>query len=151
MKKILLICLLTALLLLVACKKEVEEEPEVVVPEEPVAAPPPEPEPKAPLAEVETLTPETEMISEARCLDNKIELVLTNPTEETLILGKTAKIILNGLIVANPECDATEITPGESIFCADISGPLAIKQGEINKIQINMLRERGISLVNCGG
>ena len=141
MKKIILFMII-ALLLVSGCKKAEKEE---------VGQPPfPIEEPELEEAPVETIS-ELEMISEARCIDNKIELVLTNPTDETFILGNTAKIIINGLIIVDPECDKLEIAPGESIYCADLSGHIAIRTGAKNTIQVNMKMERGLSVVDCAG
>ena len=58
-------------------------------------------------------------------------------------------MIINGLVVVDPECDKLTIAPGESVYCSDISGHYAIRQGEVNRIQINMERQRGISDVKC--
>ena len=155
MKKILFVVLAMSLLLLAACKAPVEEtveEPVVEAPvvespvvEEPVA----EPELTGEPAPVETVTPELEMFSEARCLDEHIEAVLTNPTEETLTIGKDAKIIINGLLSSYPVCDQETIAPGESVYCEDITGPLTIRKGQVIKIQVNMKTERSVSVVDC--
>ena len=107
MKKIILLCLLiSALLLFSGCKEKVEEQETPEVPEEPSI---PEQE-QAPLEQ----GLELEMITEARCIDNKIQLVMTNPTEEALVIGKTAKIILNGIVMIDSECDKYTIEPGAS-------------------------------------
>ena len=150
------IALLLILVFVFACKKDVEKSKEIV-----------QPEPEAPVVEepVEVTLPESEegeavidvapgkldMISEARCIDNNIEVVLTNPTEKVLTFAKDAKIIINGLVVVDPECDKLTLEPGESTYCTDISGHLAIRQGAVNRIQVNMFSERGLSDIKCEG
>jgi archaellum component FlaF (FlaF/FlaG flagellin family) len=155
MKKYLFLVILALLVLCLAgCKKAAVEEkaaptaptvPEPTPPQPPVTAVIPE---ETTEATVQTST-KLEMVSEARCAANKIELRLTNPTQQTLTLGKDAKIILNGLVVTDPECDKLVVAPGESVFCSDISGHLSTKTGELNKVQINMGTERSTSEVDC--
>ena len=139
---------LLLMLVLIGCKREVEPEVVVEAPpavEEVIVIPE---EPAVPEAPVEVKTV-LDMISEARCLDNKIEVLLTNPTDETITLARDAKVIINGLIVIDPECDKLTLAPGESTFCTDISGHFSIRTGEKNRIQINMRSERGLSIVDC--
>ena len=129
-----------------------EPEPEITEPEPEITEPEVTlPESEIPPAPIETMKGKLEMITEARCFDNRIEVVLTNPTDETLTLAKDAKVILNGLVVVDPECDKLEIAPKESVYCSDISGHYAIRQGEVNRIQVNMKSERGLSDVDCSG
>ncbi len=156
MKKIILFCILAiSLLLITACKKTVEEpvieEPVIEEPvvEEPVIEEPAEPQLTGESDVVETITPGLEIISGARCLNAHIEAVLTNPTEETLTIGKDAKIIINGLLSAYPVCDSNTIAPGESVYCEDITGPLTVRKGQLVKIQVNMKTERSVSIVDC--
>ena len=149
MKKIILSCLLIlTLLLLIGCKakeKESELTPPPVPP--PVEVPATVPHP----SEAQTSTTSgVEMISEVKCIDNKIELVMTNPTNETLTLAKNPKIILNGrFVVSDPECDSLEIAPGKSVYCADITGHFPIYKGETNKIQFNLRSGRSINEIYC--
>ncbi len=129
--------------LVTGCK--VEEE---IIEPEPIPEPVPEPEPTATVEG--PLIDGIEVLSEVRCLDNKIELILTNPSNRTIKIGYNAKIILNGLISAFPECDKLEIGPYESVYCADISGPLSIRKGTKNKIQFNTDRDSDFFIVSCG-
>lgn len=159
MKKLILISILVIIVLISGCKKEMPAAPETppAIPSG-QETPPPIPEtdltnetPATPEAPMEVKTPGLEMVSQARCIDNKIGLVVTNPTNQTLTLAKDAKVIVNGLTVIDPECDKMEIKPGESVFCADISGHYATRTGEQNRIQINMFSERSMTVVNCEG
>ena len=125
MKKIILFCILTiltiALLLINGCKSEEEDLTPPSLPEE---------TPIEPTAPIETLT-DLEMISQA------------------ITLARDAILHINGLIVAYPDCDKFTIAPGESVFCSDISGVLAIRQGAKNRIQISMKSQRSTSIVSC--
>jgi hypothetical protein len=93
--------------------------------------------------------PPIEMVSKARCIDDRIELFLTNPTNNTLTLAKDIKIHVNGMIVADPKCSRDELMPGKKAFCSDVSGHLAIREGKENTIQINMGSEKKEFVVNC--
>ena len=145
MKKAILFILITMLLVLSACKEKEEAAQEAPV-EEAQEAPVEETAPEAPL---ESLTPGVDMISEARCLDNAIEIVFTNLADTTVILGRSAVIHVNGLIASHPECDKLEVAPGESVYCADISGPLAIRKGKQNKLQISTKTKTSAVVVDC--
>lgn len=93
--------------------------------------------------------PEIEMVSQLRCIGDRIELFLTNPTDDTLILADNIKIHLNGMIVVDPKCSRYTLMPGKKVFCSDISGHLAIKEGKKNLIQIDMGSEKKSFKVNC--
>lgn len=150
MKKTVIFCiLLLTVVLLIGCKKTTvysgEDQETEAQPETPPAAEEPVIEQPAP---IETLS-EIEMVREARCIDGKIEAVLTNPTEEVITLGANAKVIINGLIIVDPECDDLELEPGEMTFCTDISGHIEPRVGTTNKVQINMMSERSLSVIDC--
>lgn len=160
MKKLaLLFIVITSLLLITACKKEEMQDPSTDV-EAPEQAPAPtEPETEEETSEeseekieepdkTEIVT-ELEMVSQARCYDKKIEATVSNPTNETLVLGDTAKIMVNGLVSAYPDCNKLEIGPGESVYCQDITGALTLKEDQKVKIQINMEGERSLTIVEC--
>ena len=136
--------MLAMLILLIGCKKEAAHE--VTAPEAPPESETPASE--VPKAQIETIYG-VEMLSEARCIGNNIELILTNPTDSAITLGKDALLHINGMLTSYPDCDKMEIAPGESIYCADITGPLAIRKGEDNKIQINMKTARSVNIVKC--
>ncbi len=140
MKKLILFCILTIALLLFAGCKKAEEEP----------APPALPEP---VIIVEEPTEEAEpgkMLSELRCIDGAIEAVVTNTGETEAAIGDDIKVMINGLLIVDPECDKYILAPGESTYCKDISGHIKIRTGKENRIQLNALRERALEVIDCG-
>lgn len=160
--KILFVLMVISLFVMSGCKKDqpAQETPVQTVPTAPASQAPAQETPSLPASAVPEAPVQTiettegkmlEMITQARCLENRIEVVLTNPTDATLTLAKDAKVIMNGLTVVDPECDKLVIAPGESVYCADISGHYSIRNGEMNKIQVNMKAERGLSEVDCTG
>ena len=147
MKKLILVLILAICLILVGgCKKEVPVTPsEAAAPEE--AATPPTPPEMA-----ETAAPETpaEILSGLRCIgNNTIEATIANTKDTALELTKDIKIMLNGIIVIDPECDKLTLNPGESVYCKDITGHIPIRQGKINTIQLNLAGERITGEVSC--
>ena len=94
--------------------------------------------------------PKIEAVSKLRCVDDKIELFLANPTNDTLKLVQDIVIHLNGMIVVDPECSRYTIIPGKKVFCSDISGHLPIRKGKKNNLQISMGSEKFDSIVDCG-
>lgn len=149
MKKVLVI-LLFLMLVIVGCKQAVEE-PAAPEPKEPVVAQP-APQVPEPVEEPEPVIAvggDKLQLSEPRCHDNSISLVLTNPSNSSVTIGKDAKIFFNGMLTAHPVCDKLEFGPGESVFCEDITGPLSIRQGKENKIHFNTKEGTVEILVNC--
>ena len=148
MKKIILFCVLTLVLLIISGCKAAEE----AAPEEPIAVE----EPVKEEVIQETVIPETaiqgptsETLSELRCVDSKIEAVITNTQDSSVELAKDIKIMINGLLVVDPECDSLILAPGASTFCSDLSGHLAIREGKTNTVKINMLHESVVDYVEC--
>ena len=138
MRKIIILCILTTLLL-VSCKPAEE------APEEPT--PPPVPEMMPEEAAEEPVIKET--LSELRCVDDRIEAVISNTNTKTLEIAKDIKVMVNGLLVVDPECDSLTLEPGQSTFCQDISGHLAIRKGKTNTIKLNLLHENIVEYVQC--
>jgi hypothetical protein len=93
--------------------------------------------------------PVVDSVSAVRCVDNKIELLLTNPTDKTLTLARDIIVHVNGMIVVDPECDRDTLMPGRSVYCSDISGHLAIRQGKKNRVKIDMDPDRSDIVVDC--
>ncbi len=112
---------------------------------EDVGEPPALPELPQPLPE----QPTPNFIYEAHCINNRIEVVLTNPTDETLDLVEDIIVHLNGMIVVDPKCSRYTIMPGKRVLCSDISGHLAIREGRKNNIQISMSSEKFNSIIDC--
>jgi hypothetical protein len=141
------ICILAiSLLILGGCKsKEQAPTEQPAAPVEPVVAPAAPEEPAA-SAEQPLTQPS---ISEARCVDSRIEAVLTNTGSASAVLGKDFKIILNGLVVIDPECDKMTLAAGESTYCKDISGHYTIREGKVNTVQINAFSERAFEDIDC--
>ncbi|MBW2982014.1 hypothetical protein KY343_03985 [Candidatus Woesearchaeota archaeon] len=104
------------------------------------------------LEDVEIELPEeapVEVVSDVNCIDNKIELLLANPTNKTLTLVEDIVIHLNGMIVVDPECRISTLMPGKKVFCSDISGHLAIRKEKKNTLQISMGSEKFDFVVDC--
>ena len=144
MKKLILICILiTALLLIGGCKKAVDEQP-VTEPSVPVVVEPQEGEGNG----AEAAEP-GKILSALKCLDGAIEGIVTNTGDKELTLAKDIKVLINGLIVVDPECDKLVLAPGESVYCRDLSGHYAIRKGQVNRVQLNLLGERAVEVVDC--
>ncbi len=143
MRKIILICVLMTTLLLIACSTVEETAPEETVAEEQAEV----------IEEVieETIIqePSTEILSALKCADNKIEAVLTNTNSEPVEIAKTMKVMINGLLVVDPECDSLTLAAGESTFCSDLSGHLTVREGKTNTVKINVLHESAVDYVEC--
>jgi len=96
----------------------------------------------------DTETP-TEMLSGLRCIDDKIEAVIVNTGDAAVVLAEDIKILANGLIVVDPECDKLTLEAGESTVCSDITGHFNIRAGKTNSIQLNLAGSRIIKYVDC--
>ena len=90
-----------------------------------------------------------EMISQEKCFNDRIELVLTNPTDQTLTLVKDIVVHLNGLIIVDPACVKSILKPKESIYCSDISGHLPIREEKENTIQISIESQKITKIIDC--
>ena len=141
MKKIILFCILITTLLLIACAVE-ETQPEETVTEEPAIT-------EEVIQETVIQGPTPETISELKCVDNKIEAVITNTQAEAIEIAKDIKIMINGLIVIDPECDSLTLEPGASTICTDLSGHLAIREGKTNTVKLNLQHESIVEYVEC--
>ncbi len=111
-----------------------------------------EPEPPAiedlPIPET---TPEpVDMAADVRCVDDRIELMFTNPTNDTLTLVKDVIIELNGMVVVDPECNILTIKPKRKALCTDISGHIPIKEGKKNLIRLSTKTEKVRLVIDCG-
>lgn len=143
MKKTTIFCILAVLVLAIfACKPPVEEEVPPVVPEVEEA-----PE-EAPEVEEAPPTP-IELISAARCIDDKIEATIANTGTETAEIAKNLKILLRGMTVSDPDCDETILEPGESTFCANIAGHFPLAEGN-NRVLVRLADQELEVTVVCG-
>lgn len=126
MKKLIFVLILAMCLILVGgCKKEVPATPSGAVTPEETAAPPAPQE----TAETAAQAKPAEMLSGLRCIDNNtIEATIANTKDTALELTKDIKIMLNGMIVIDPECDKLTLNPGESVYCKDITGHIPIRR-----------------------
>jgi hypothetical protein len=140
MKRLILFLALTALLLFAGCKAK--EEAEVGTPPMPPAVEE-TPEVSEPAAE------SGELLSATRCVDSKIQGVITNILDSEVTLGKDIKILINGLLIVDPVCDSMTLAAGESTFCDDLSGHIAIRAGKVNRVQLNAFSERAYEEVDC--
>ena len=93
--------------------------------------------------------PQIEIVSRVRCIDDKIELLFTNPTNKTLTFVEDIIIHLNGMIVVDPECYRYTINPGKRVFCNDISGHLPIRKGRQNLLQLSTDLEKFEFVIDC--
>ena len=144
MKKILFF-ILAIVLLLTACKiAEIPEETAEAESEEPAVA-------EEVIEETIVQEPSAVILSGLKCIDDKIEGVITNTQDQAAGLNKEIKIIINGLIVIDPECDKATLEAGESTVCSDLSGHFPIRTGKVNTIKLNLLRESVIEYVDCAG
>lgn len=144
-KSTIFLILVIALLIVSGCNKKAEDiqTTESAVPDTDNVPPsPPGFEDTAATAQVETL----ELI---RCTDNKIEAMITNNNDMDIEITKDVKIIINGLVVVDPECDKMLLKPGESTTCADITGHYPIRTGKINKVQLNLHDEKIDKDIDC--
>ncbi|MBD3249732.1 hypothetical protein GF336_06830 [Candidatus Woesearchaeota archaeon] len=151
MKKIFVLSLLViSLLIFSGCEQEVaEDSPEDQVPPAmPDVAPGDTSEP-----EIQQPAPvDASFISELRCIDGRegrIEAKITNTEDEEIVIGETVKFMINGLLTSKSECEQKTIAPGESTFCSDLSGPLAIRDGKSNLIIANTPSQKITETVIC--
>ena len=138
MKKLILFLALAALLVFAGCKTAEEK---VETPEAPTVVETPE-----------TSEPAVEsgkLLSAVRCADSKIQGVVTNTLDSEVTLGNDIKILINGLLIVDPVCDSLTLAQGESTFCDDLSGHIAIRAGKINRVQLNAFSERAYEEVDC--
>lgn len=142
MKKILFF-ILAIVLLLTACKiAEIQSEVAEEITEEPTEA-------EEVIEETIIQEPSAAILSGLKCIDDKIEGVITNTQDQAAELNKEIKVIINGLIVIDPECDKSTLEPGESTVCSDLSGHFTIRTGKVNTVKLNLLRESVIEYVDC--
>lgn len=116
---------------------EITESPEPTMP------------PSLPEQLISEQTAAPQVISNANCIDDRIELLLTNPTNKTLELVKDIIIHLNGMIVVDPKCYIYTIMPRKEVYCSDISGHLAIRKGKKNTLQLSIESEKFNFIIDC--
>lgn len=150
-----LICLLVlagSIVLLAGCEKESVQTPPSAETQEQISeeAVPPTP----PFAEDLIKPPETaraeapeQLLTELRCVDNKIEARITNILNEKMELSK-AVIFINGLLKRNPECDKSVLEPGESTFCENLISKVNLKDRG-NKLLFRIYGLQTIDYLNC--
>lgn len=90
-----------------------------------------------------------EVISKVRCVDDRIELFLSNPTNKTIELVKDIKIHVNGMVVVDPKCNTYQLMPGKIVFCSDVSGHLAIREARENTVQLTIDSKKFSFIVRC--
>lgn len=134
-----ILCILTAILLAISgCKTQEETKTNTgttisdVIPDEDAAMP-----------------ASGEFISDLRCADDKITGVITNIEDEQIQLNGNVKVMLNGNVVVDPECDKLVLEPGESTICSDLSGHFSIRTGKVNTMQFNLAGVRYIEYADC--
>lgn len=90
-------------------------------------------------------------LSDLRCAGNKsIEGVFTNTDEKPIKLAKDVKIIINGLIVVDPDCDKLDVQPGEAVYCKDFTGHLSVSGSKkTNEVTLNFHDKKVIEYVTC--
>jgi len=142
---------------IIGCKKQAEQDiitptiekpaPQVTQPAE-NATPPITPE-EISKQEVISSADTSKTVSGLRCFGTNIEGVVTNIDSTTVTLAKTVKIIINGKVVALPECDKLTLAPGESTYCKDLTGPYSFEAGKLNRMQFNFASRRVIEEVQC--
>ena len=120
------------------------EEAEIEEPEKPILEEMPPPLPSLP--EEQTAS---DLVYAAKCVDDKIELFLINPTNDTLTIVEDIKIHLNGMIVVDPECSKSTLIPGKKVFCSDISGHLPIREKKENLLQLSIDLEKYEFVIDC--
>ena len=98
----------------------------------------------------ETANEQVDMVSRAKCIDDRIELMFTNPSNQTLTFVKDIIVKVNGMVVADPECNILTIKPKRKALCTDISGHLPIKEGKKNLVQLSTKQEDIELIVDCG-
>ena len=99
--------------------------------------------------ETETAPASGQFVSELMCIDDKITGVITNIEKEQIQLNGNVKVMLNGNVVVDSDCEKLVLEPGESTTCADLSGHFAIRTGKVNTMQFNLIGKRFIEYVDC--
>ncbi|MBW2995681.1 hypothetical protein KY332_00100 [Candidatus Woesearchaeota archaeon] len=129
--------MIITLLLIAGCKKAEE------------VTPPELPEITEAQEEEAELGEEGKMLTLLQCTNGAIEAVITNTGTEEATLAKDIKVIINGLLVVDPECDSMTIAAGESTYCKDISGHIATRIGKVNTIVANAKNDRSVEYIDC--
>lgn len=130
--------------------QETEEAPEEEAPPEIPVYTEPEPEEQAEVQEPVIVSREeapSELLTELRCVDDKIEGVVTNVADETMDLND-AIIYINGMLRRNPECDTMVLEPGESTFCTNLKGFASLKE-KGNKLIFRISGLQAVEIINC--
>jgi hypothetical protein len=97
--------------------------------------------------------PSGEVISQLRCVDRRIEAVITNIIDRPMNVNNDIKVILGGKFVVHPsniKCEKAVLQPGESMFCSDLVGG-QYPVGEKNRIifRIAGIEEGILEIVEC--
>ena len=131
---------------------EVVPEPELVPPQLPAAEPEivEQPQPQEQVVITETLREEapTELLTQVRCVDNKIEGVVTNVDDEQMDLSDSI-IYINGILKRNPECDTMILNPGDSTFCENFIGNIKPSTSKGNKLILRISGLQWEEIINC--
>ena len=149
------------ILVIIGCQQQPTVEP-VVTPEQEEQIPPaiPEQETIEPIVEtqetneeitiIETAREEApnELLTSLRCIDNKIEGVVTNTLDETMDLSK-AIVHINGILNRNIQCDIYKLEPGESTFCENFISNIKPKTKNANNFNFRVSGLQFIDMVNC--
>jgi len=135
--------LVTAILVLSGCAVKKEEQP-ITQPSIPVV----EPTQEMPASGSEAAE-KGKALSEVSCVDGNIQAKVTNTGAADAALAKEIKVLVNGLLVVDPECDKATLAAGESTLCTDLSGHLSVREGKLNTVQINLANDRAVEYVMC--
>jgi len=118
--------------------QQVDQQPQAAAEIEQEAG---EPEPAKEQPQVTEISKIPEMpISDLKCVDDRIEAVITNIADETITVAKDVKIIIHGKFIVHPsfiQCEKDSLEPGESMYCPSIVGgqyPLSEKNRFIFRI-----------------
>lgn len=90
----------------------------------------------------------TKPISSLRCVDSRIEAVITNIFNEEKIVGDTLQLVVNGKVVRDAGCSKTKLSKGESTYCSDLTGEFNTESGD-NIVILNTYGEKTIEHVMC--
>ena len=92
--------------------------------------------------------PPNTLLTELRCVDNKIEGVVTNVDDETMDLSD-AIVYINGILKRNPECDAMVLNPGNSTFCTNFIGNIKPSNTKGNKFLLRISGYQWEEIISC--
>ena len=122
--------------------------------EEAPTAPTAPTEPTAPVVPEPTVPTEyvgDKTISNAVCIGREIQATITNIGSESVEIGRSMTIQVNGNAVARPGCEKTTLAAGESIYCDNLAGTLIglVRPGKQNEIVVKLKASSAQATVTC--